>query len=253
MRRIDLAKTKLSQSRNHDYPREAGKLGTSQPIHFPCDPVSQLQRVIGNRAVQRLFESAPAQAKIPIGRQRGVHEQEARRVEAEVSGLPQAGVELKKNPHGALNPIGVQFADAEPPATTPPEEKAECTVSLSNPAPGFRKRRGISSSPKHDGVDIATPAGTSIKAAADGTVVHAGEYNGYGRTVDIDHCGKYTTRYAHLSEYISKKGNSAKKGEEVAVSGNSGRSTGPHLHFEIREGGPWGTVLDPESFITFSS
>jgi Peptidase family M23/Domain of unknown function (DUF4157) len=143
--------------------------------------------------------------------------------------------------------------EAPAPATAP----AECTVSWASPLPADCKdcifKRGVSTSPKHDGVDYAMPEGTSIGAAADGTVLQASDRgDGYGNTVLIDHCGKYVTRYGHLSGYKVKKDDKVTKGQVVALSGNTGHSTGPHLHFEIREGGTWGTVLDPKSFITFS-
>jgi murein DD-endopeptidase MepM/ murein hydrolase activator NlpD len=147
---------------------------------------------------------------------------------------------------------------AEAAAPAPPAPAAECTVTWASPLPADGKdctfKRGFSTSPKHDGVDYAMPEGTSLRAAADGTVLQASDRSdGYGNTVLIDHCGKYVTRYGHLSAYKVKKDDKVTKGQAVALSGNTGHSTGPHLHFEIREGGAWGTVLDPKSFITFPS
>lgn len=157
---------------------------------------------------------------------------------------------------GAGNSISRAEAPAAPPPA-PAAAPAECTVTWSSPLPADTKdctfKRGVSTSPKHDGVDYTMPEGTSVRAAADGTVLQASDRgDGYGNTVLINHRGKYVTRYGHLSEYKVKKDDKVTKGQVVALSGNTGHTTGPHLHFEIREGGAWGTVLDPKSFITFS-
>jgi murein DD-endopeptidase MepM/ murein hydrolase activator NlpD len=85
----------------------------------------------------------------------------------------------------------------------------------------------------HNGVDIAVAYGRDVKAAADGRVSFAGVQNGYGQTVVIDHADGRQTRYAHLSEPLVRAGDVVAEGQVVARSGNSGRSTGPHLHFEM--------------------
>jgi len=86
----------------------------------------------------------------------------------------------------------------------------------------------------HEGIDIAASYGEDIKAAAKGTVVLAKSYNGYGRAAIIDHGHGITTLYGHTSELLVKEGQIVNKGEVIAKVGSSGRSTGPHLHFEIR-------------------
>jgi murein DD-endopeptidase MepM/ murein hydrolase activator NlpD len=85
----------------------------------------------------------------------------------------------------------------------------------------------------HQGVDIAVAYGRDVRAAAGGTVSFAGVQNGYGNTVVIDHEGGRQTRYAHLSRELVRAGDSVAEGQVVGKSGNSGRSTGPHLHFEM--------------------
>jgi murein DD-endopeptidase MepM/ murein hydrolase activator NlpD len=85
----------------------------------------------------------------------------------------------------------------------------------------------------HKGVDIAVAYGHDVKAAAKGTVAFAGVQNGYGETVVIDHPDGRQTRYAHLSEPLVHAGDAVAEGQIVGKSGNSGRSTGPHLHFEV--------------------
>lgn len=86
---------------------------------------------------------------------------------------------------------------------------------------------------RHTGIDIKVRTGTSVKAAADGVVEFAGYRRGYGWTVIINHGYGYKTLYAHNSSLIVKGGEKVKKGMHISYSGNSGTSTGPHLHFEV--------------------
>ena len=85
----------------------------------------------------------------------------------------------------------------------------------------------------HKGVDWATPIGTSVVASSGGTVVRAGWGAGYGYCVYIQHPNGMMTRYGHLKKVLVKTGQTVKQGERIALSGNTGVSTGPHLHFEI--------------------
>ena len=85
----------------------------------------------------------------------------------------------------------------------------------------------------HNGVDIAVPSGTKVKAAASGEVVHSGWMNGFGYTVIIDHGRGVETLYAHNSRITVSRGTMVNKGQQVALSGNTGLSTGPHLHFGV--------------------
>lgn len=87
----------------------------------------------------------------------------------------------------------------------------------------------------HQGIDIAIPVGKNIVAAASGKVVYGGWISGYGWTVIIEHNGGYRTLYAHNSKLTVKGGDWVKQGQLIAKSGNSGRSTGPHLHFEVQK------------------
>lgn len=95
---------------------------------------------------------------------------------------------------------------------------------------------GGGSSEFHPGQDIAAPRGTPVFAAADGTVIKADWQNGYGQTVVIDHGNGLTTRYGHLSKIEVVAGQEIKRGEELGQIGSTGRSTGPHLHYEVRIG-----------------
>lgn len=89
----------------------------------------------------------------------------------------------------------------------------------------------------HGAIDIGAPKGTPIAAADSGTVVYAGWYYGYGYLVRIDHGNGYETYYGHCSAMFVKSGDTVKRGQHIANVGSTGRSTGPHLHFEVRLGG----------------
>ncbi len=89
----------------------------------------------------------------------------------------------------------------------------------------------------HAGVDIACPHGSQVMAARDGRVVFAGYEGGYGRLVVVEHEHGYRSYYGHLSRTLVKPGARVKRGDVIALSGNTGRTTGPHLHFEARRGG----------------
>lgn len=94
----------------------------------------------------------------------------------------------------------------------------------------------------HAGLDLAAPTGAPVSAAAGGTVVHAGPAGTYGNLVTVRHESGYETRYAHLSEVSVVKGAKVEAGQQVGRVGSTGLSTGPHLHFEVRENG---ATVDP--------
>ena len=99
---------------------------------------------------------------------------------------------------------------------------------------GRRNAPTAGASTNHQGTDWATPVGTAVVASCGGTVTRAGWASGYGYVVYIQHEGGRETRYAHLSRVLVSVGEQVEQGERIALSGNTGRSTGPHLHFEIR-------------------
>jgi murein DD-endopeptidase MepM/ murein hydrolase activator NlpD len=98
----------------------------------------------------------------------------------------------------------------------------------------------------HTGLDLHGETGDPVRATADGTVVAAGWSGGYGRVVDIDHHNGLSTRYGHLSSVEVRVGQSVKRGQIVGKVGSTGRSTGPHLHYETR---PKGEAVDPQKFL----
>ena len=104
------------------------------------------------------------------------------------------------------------------------------------PAKGtLTSRFGIRNGRKHEGIDIAAPKGTPIHSAADGKVVFSGwGPTGYGKMVIIKHKHHLTTLYAHNSKLLVKKGSRVKQGHKISLMGSTGRSTGSHLHFEVR-------------------
>lgn len=89
----------------------------------------------------------------------------------------------------------------------------------------------------HKGVDLAAPAGTPIRASADGTVERADWFSGYGLFVALEHGGEIETRYGHMSRLNVAAGQRVRKGDVIGYVGSTGRSTGPHLHYEVRIAG----------------
>jgi murein DD-endopeptidase MepM/ murein hydrolase activator NlpD len=98
----------------------------------------------------------------------------------------------------------------------------------------------------HSGVDFAAEAGSDIISVAAGVIVASGDLQGYGLTVDINHGNGYVTRYAHADRLLVDTGEIVRKGQAIALVGSTGRSTGPHVHFEVYK---HGRVVDPAAYI----
>jgi murein DD-endopeptidase MepM/ murein hydrolase activator NlpD len=142
--------------------------------------------------------------------------------------------------------------NAEEPAIESPVKASEATGAV----PTFRwpvrgkvitaygaKANGKS----NDGINLAVPEGTPVKAADDGVVAYSGnELKGYGNLVLIRHSNGYVTAYAHASELMVKRGDTIKRGQVIAKSGQSGEVQSPQLHFEIRKGS---SPVDPLQFL----
>lgn len=97
----------------------------------------------------------------------------------------------------------------------------------------------------HTGMDFTAPTGTDVYATGNGTVTFVGWKQGYGNTVVVDHGFGYSTLYAHLFKQLVHVGQKVKRGDVIALVGNTGKSTGPHLHYEVRlQNQP----IDPRNF-----
>lgn len=106
-----------------------------------------------------------------------------------------------------------------------------------HPIQGVRKH--------HEGMDFSAPRGTPVYASADGVIKFTGIAGGYGRMVRIDHKYGYETRYGHLNKYVVRTGEKVKRGQKIGEVGNTGISTAPHLHYEVRYDGK---PLDPRLY-----
>ncbi|MDQ0992277.1 M23 family metallopeptidase [Streptomyces sp. V3I7] len=107
---------------------------------------------------------------------------------------------------------------------------------------------------KHSGQDFAVPVGTEVVAVHGGTVVKAGPWGGgdgpaYGNAIVIKHANGLYTQYAHLSRIDVKVGQVVTTGQHIALSGNTGNTTGPHLHFEVRKTPNYGSAINPVNFL----
>lgn len=98
----------------------------------------------------------------------------------------------------------------------------------------------------HSGLDFRGPIGAPIVAAAKGRVVFVGRRSGYGNVVEISHGNGLMTRYAHMSRFAARVGQQVGAGDRIGAIGNTGRSTGPHLHFEVRI---HGRAVNPRTFL----
>ncbi len=111
---------------------------------------------------------------------------------------------------------------------------------------GYRRDPKGAGTRMHEGTDLAGASGTPIYATADGVVTHAGWEGGYGRLVKIEHAFGLETRYAHMSQIRVSEGDRVSRGDRIGDMGNTGRSTGTHLHYEVRAGGE---ARNPMNFI----
>ncbi|WP_370853038.1 peptidoglycan DD-metalloendopeptidase family protein [Pararhizobium haloflavum] len=111
---------------------------------------------------------------------------------------------------------------------------------------GTRKDPFLGRTAFHAGIDFRIGSGEAVRASGGGTVVKAGRSGGYGNLVEIDHGDGLTTRYAHLSALDVSRGQLVAAGERIGLAGSTGRSTGPHLHYEVRR---HGKPVDPQNFL----
>jgi murein DD-endopeptidase MepM/ murein hydrolase activator NlpD len=112
---------------------------------------------------------------------------------------------------------------------------------------GMRTHPVLGGRRNHKGVDLAAPSGTPVFATADGLISKAERFSSYGNYIQIEHGGEMQTRYAHLSGYAVKAGDKVHKGDLIGYVGSTGRSTGPHLHYEVRVAGQ---AVNPVPYMT---
>jgi murein DD-endopeptidase MepM/ murein hydrolase activator NlpD len=149
--------------------------------------------------------------------------------------------ERQVTPRGAVSGDAAQLPRVDGdsgPGTLVRPDPVGLSAGLTDAAPvssafGWRTDPFTGSARFHKGVDIAVAYGTEVRAAAQGRVTFSGAQNGYGNTVVIDHGGGRQTRYAHLADAAVLEGQLVNEGQVLGRSGSSGRTTGPHLHFEV--------------------
>ncbi|MCQ0002918.1 M23 family metallopeptidase [Streptomyces sudanensis] len=145
-------------------------------------------------------------------------------------------------------------APAAPEAPSRPEAPAQNGSGFTAPVSAgvttpYRASGGMWSSGYHTGVDFAASSGSTVKAVGPGTVVSAGWSGAYGNEVVIKHADGNYSQYAHLSSLSVSAGQSVGGGQQIGLSGSTGNSTGPHLHFEIRTSPSYGSDVDPLAYL----
>jgi murein DD-endopeptidase MepM/ murein hydrolase activator NlpD len=161
----------------------------------------------------------------------------------EISGQSKEKMDLQATPGGeemikaSLNPIAVNLDSLK-------------HIPMGAPVDGWVTKGFTPNNPQlgggHQGVDFATKIGTKVKATADGKVISAGWDDVYGNGVMIDHGNGFVTYFGHNLKLLVKVGDSVHRGDVIALSGSSGRSSAPHLHYEIKENG---VSIDPKDFL----
>ncbi|WP_103545954.1 LysM peptidoglycan-binding domain-containing M23 family metallopeptidase [Streptomyces sp. SM1] len=148
-----------------------------------------------------------------------------------------------------------QSSEQSAPAASTRTTANQSASGFSSPVPGggvgtaYKVAGSMWSSGYHTGVDFSVPTGTSLKAVGSGTVVSAGWAGAYGNQVVIQLADGHYAQYAHLSSLSVSAGQSVTGGQQVGLSGSTGNSTGPHLHFEIRTSPNYGSDVDPVSYL----
>jgi lipoprotein NlpD len=160
-----------------------------------------------------------------------------------VADVPPAGESMPAptaTPTAAATPNPTATATPTPTPTSTPSSTSATRRSgapLAWPLEGvLYGRYGVRAGKRHDGIDLAAPEGTAVRAAAAGSVIYAGEQAGYGAIVILKHEGGLVTLYAHNARVLVAEGERVRRGDRIALVGQTGRTSGPHLHFEVREG-----------------
>ena len=229
--RVGPGETLYRIARTYGLPADA--LAAANDVSDPSAlQVGQLLVIPGASAVKKV---------VPPGAQ------EAREV-ARLESLARAAAAAGRQPGAARDPGQASPRTGEPaPTAKPPPPPPVSKVRVSDPkrlGPLAWPVRGVlyarygrKGGEPHDGIDLAAPAGTPVRTAAPGTVLYAGEQAGYGFIVLVEHAGGLMTLYAHNRDLRVREGQEVREGQVVATVGETGKTSGPHLHFEVRKGG----------------
>ncbi|MER6250343.1 LysM peptidoglycan-binding domain-containing M23 family metallopeptidase [Streptomyces sp. NPDC001584] len=180
--------------------------------------------------------------------------------EAEAEEAPAPEADAKPAAQAAPKPVRKQAEQAAPAqreAAAEPQARAAAPQSAAGfvaPVGGgistqYKVAGSMWSSGYHTGVDFIASSGTTVKAVGAGTVVSAGWSGSYGNEVVIRHADGMYSQYAHLSQLSVSSGQSVTAGQAIGLSGSTGNSTGPHLHFEIRTTPSYGSDMDPIAYL----
>ncbi|MFD7627478.1 peptidoglycan DD-metalloendopeptidase family protein [Streptomyces sp. NPDC059851] len=195
-------------------------------------------------------DQAPAERPAPAPKPKPKPKEKEK---AAATGSPRTAAPAPAAPAPAPAPAKKSAAAADT-TTTASAAGAATAAGFTAPVPGgvsthYRTAGAMWSSGYHTGVDFIASSGTTVKAVGAGTVVSAGWGGSYGNEVVIRHeDGKYS-QYAHLSQLSVSVGQSVSGGQTIGLSGSTGNSTGPHLHFEVRTGPSYGSDIDPIAYL----
>ncbi|WP_241847722.1 peptidoglycan DD-metalloendopeptidase family protein [Streptomyces sp. CB02009] len=161
--------------------------------------------------------------------------------------LSVGAVDIDTAPHAAnekpVTPqVEVEVAPSEEAKATAPLDQTQVTTS-------YRAPGSMWSSGYHTGVDFAAPNGTPVKAISSGEVIRAGSGGSYGNEVIVRHADGHYSQYAHLSQIAVQEGQEVSGGFQIGLSGSTGNSSGPHLHFEVRTTPDYGSDIDPTAYL----
>ena len=163
-------------------------------------------------------------------------------VHSEIDALEQKSAELADQIRQAQQQARASSASSTPPIVPPSGSGILGWPVSGSVVSGFGMRSGT----MHEGIDITASSGTPVRSSAGGSVIYAGWLGGYGNLVVVDHGGGLSTAYAHNSSLASSVGQSVAAGQVIAYSGNTGNSSGPHVHFEVRVNG---SAVDPLGYL----
>ncbi|HLL32576.1 MAG TPA: LysM peptidoglycan-binding domain-containing M23 family metallopeptidase [Streptomyces sp.] len=209
-----------------------------------------LKLSLGEKATATAPKSSPAEESKPSQSSQGQPQQSAQKS----SGSSKASESSESAQSSASTPSSSKPAES---SSSQASTAAQTTTSAAHTAPvagagvgtAYKVAGSMWSSGYHTGVDFVVPTGTSLKAVGAGTVVSAGWAGAYGNQVVIKLADGYYAQYAHLSSLSVSAGQSVTAGQQVGLSGSTGNSTGPHLHFEIRTTPDYGSDVDPVAYL----